>query len=37
MGAWSNVVAEAVVCADNGIDDESQQVVETIVVNSRHH
>jgi serine/threonine-protein kinase len=37
MGVWSNVVAEAVVCADNGIDDESQQVVEAIVANAQHH
>ena len=36
MGVWSNVVAEAVVCADNGIDDESQQVVEAIVANAQH-
>jgi serine/threonine-protein kinase len=37
MGVWSNVVAEAVVCADNGIDDESQQLVEAIVANAQHH
>jgi serine/threonine protein kinase len=36
LGVWSNVVAEAVVCADNGIDDESQQVVEAILANAQH-
>jgi Protein kinase domain/PknH-like extracellular domain len=36
MGVWSNVVAEAVVCSDTFIDDESQQVVEAIVANARH-
>jgi hypothetical protein len=36
MGVWSNVVAEAVVCADTGVADESQQVVEAILANARH-
>jgi serine/threonine-protein kinase len=31
MGAWSNVVAEAVVCADTDISDQSQIIVETIL------
>jgi hypothetical protein len=37
MGVWSNVVADAVVCADTGVDDESQQVVNGILANARHH
>jgi hypothetical protein len=37
MGVWSNVVAEAVVCAKTGVDDESQKVVEAILANARHH
>jgi hypothetical protein len=36
MGVWSNVVAEAVVCADTGVGNESQQVVEAILANARH-
>jgi hypothetical protein len=35
MGVWSNVVAEAVVCADTGVGDESQHVVEAILANAR--
>jgi serine/threonine-protein kinase len=35
MAVWSNVVAEAVVCAETGIDNESQQVVEAILANAR--
>jgi Protein kinase domain/PknH-like extracellular domain len=37
MAVWSNVVAEAVVCADTVVDDESQQVAEAILANARHH
>jgi serine/threonine protein kinase, bacterial len=37
MAVWSNVVAEAVVCADTVVDDESQQVAEEILANARHH
>jgi hypothetical protein len=36
MGVWSNVVAEAVVCAETGVDDQSQQVAEAILANARH-
>jgi hypothetical protein len=36
MGVWSNVVAEAVVCANTGVDDQSQQVAEAILANARH-
>jgi Protein kinase domain/PknH-like extracellular domain len=36
MGVWSNVVAEAVVCGDTDIGDQSQVVVETILSNAQH-
>jgi len=36
MAVWSNVVAEAVVCAKTGVDDQSQQVAEAILANARH-
>jgi serine/threonine-protein kinase len=35
MAVWSNVVAEAVVCAKTGVDDESQQVAQAILGNAR--
>ncbi len=36
MAVWSNVVAEAVVCADAGVDHESQQIAQAILANARH-
>ena len=36
MAVWSNVVAEAVVCAKTGVDNESQQVAQAILGNARH-
>jgi hypothetical protein len=35
MAVWSNVVAEAVVCAKTGVGDESQQVAQAILRNAR--
>lgn len=35
LGVWSNVVAEAVVCGDADIGDQSQIVVETILSNAQ--
>lgn len=35
LGVWSNVVAEAVVCNDTDIGDESQRVVNEILANAK--
>ena len=35
LGVWSNVVAEAVVCGDTDVGDQSQTIVETILSNAR--
>jgi hypothetical protein len=35
MAVWSNVVAEALVCAETGVGNESQQVAEAILANAR--
>jgi tRNA A-37 threonylcarbamoyl transferase component Bud32 len=36
LGVWSNVVAEAVVCGDTDVGDQSQIVVETILSHAQH-
>jgi hypothetical protein len=35
LGVWSNVVAEAVVCDDKDIGDQSQKVVNEILANAK--